>query len=480
MERSNLFEHIHLIEGTEWITYEIHKEKTNLISPDQLKELTRRDPLFFPVQNYETEEHTIRIYYQKPPHYKPISKFTQSHDQELKRKIALNVLQIEKLIGTQFTTIIHPKNIYASDEGDVMFVHRGIRSVFPMEELSASEMVAKIKKIIVYLYTGENLFNKDDQESVTIINRNGYIKTIMEQGNFQSLRSFLQKNPFNQQRKDDKTFNQLQTSPKSQAKQKYIEQQITSKKKSFLSLPMMASLGIGLLIGLVVGIILWNQTKVVPASKDMSSKVIEHKEETEKVQAENEKLEETMKQQKEMITAYEAALNGDSETAIATLERIDDLTEFGEQLLIEEYANLETTESLKKLARLGSKYPEKVVEKLVDLDSSDAEEALLSIQSDDIRVQIEQAWLDESYEDVIELYKENKDDERAKYLAAKSYLEEEKDKKALKLGEELDDKKIQRESLKIRKEKIKDDDDLDKDERKDKIKKIDKKIKKLK
>ncbi|QGS68909.1 hypothetical protein CV093_12265 [Oceanobacillus sp. 143] len=41
------------------------------------------------------------------------------------RQIALQILSVDRLIGTQYTTLIHPDNIYVTADGDVKFVFRG-------------------------------------------------------------------------------------------------------------------------------------------------------------------------------------------------------------------------------------------------------------------------------------------------------------------------------------------------------------------
>src|SRR5699024_12792343 len=94
---------------------------------------------------------------------------------------------------------------------------------------------------------------------------------------------------------------------------------------------------------------------------------------------------------------------------------------------------------------------------------------------------LEQAWLDDDYDEVISVNKVVlKDNTRVQYLAAKSYIEIEKPDEAKKLGESLNNKDVQISALKKEKKLIKDDDDMDKKDKKDKKKKIDKKIKKIK
>src|SRR5699024_11677331 len=86
--------------------------------------------------------------------------------EEKKKQIAKQILQAEKMNGTQNTTSFHPENIYVNQEGAVKFAHRGIRSIIPPEALSGAAFLQEVKRFLIYLYT--NLpFADIDMEAVS-------------------------------------------------------------------------------------------------------------------------------------------------------------------------------------------------------------------------------------------------------------------------------------------------------------------------
>ncbi|MDY0395129.1 type VII secretion protein EssB/YukC [Virgibacillus halophilus] len=141
-------------ENNEFVTYEIALNETNLVEAEQLEELKRPHPLFLPCDSYKMENQQVTIHYKKQPGYTPLVTYLQS-DLPLKQKIAEQILQVEDLIGTQYTVLLSPNNIFVEETGQIKFAHRGIRSVLPPEELPEA-MLQEVKDVIIFLLkTGE-------------------------------------------------------------------------------------------------------------------------------------------------------------------------------------------------------------------------------------------------------------------------------------------------------------------------------------
>ncbi|MFA1819802.1 type VII secretion protein EssB/YukC [Virgibacillus oceani] len=446
MEDSHVLKHGYIKEENESIIYQIQKEQTRLVDKEQLYELKKDDPLFFKFQNCKVDDTYVRVSYEKLQGYKSIQHFLEA-DQEVKRQIAINLLSVEKMIGTQYTTLIHPTNIYADDIGNVMLAHRGIRSVFPTEELTVPQLLSELKKIIIYLFSSYSLSQINSTKKKNILRENSFLEKIHQADSIEHLNRVLHSEPIPEQKQGKEI-----------------------PKKPLLS---------GILIGVLAGMLLLYMFKVVPMSEAADNQMNQEAElshENLELIDEKEELQASLENRDLMIRAYEAAINGDTEEAISTFEGVENLHENAEMILLEQYLNSDTPESLEKAANLGEDYPLRVVEGLTGLNSSDANEAILTIASDIPEVSIEKAWINEEYESVIEVYDDNQENERAKYLAAHSYIELENHEAALDLGQELEDNDIQIASLILQQEEIADDDDLDDDERDDLIEELDEMI----
>ncbi len=76
-----------------------------------------------------------------------------------KQSIGLGILAVKRIEGTQFTTYIHPDNIYSNGKGDVKFVHRGIRSVLPPEAEDGQTFVYQLKCLLIAFFSGESFIS---------------------------------------------------------------------------------------------------------------------------------------------------------------------------------------------------------------------------------------------------------------------------------------------------------------------------------
>lgn len=442
MEESYALKHGYIKEENETVVYEIPKEQTNLIETEQLNELKKNDPLFFTFQTCKVDDKFVRIYYEKLQGYRPIQDCINANS-EVKRQIAINLLSVEKMLGTQYTTIIHPSNIYADSKGNVKLAHRGIRSVFPTEELTVPQLLSELKKIVIYLFSSYS-FSKINNNMTGILKENSFIKDIHDAVSIKRLRRVLEINSTLEPKNGN-----------------------MNPKVSLIS---------GILIGLVTGIVFLYVIQVGPVTNAADKQ----RDQMEALTAKNKEMQTELNDSQSIINAYHAAITGDTQESVSAFESAENLNEDAEKLLLEQYLELNTPESLEKVVKMSKTYPLKVINGLRKLNSKEANQAILNIESDMPEVSSEKAWINEEYKNVIEIYKNNPDNERAKLLAANSYIEQKNHKKAMKLGKELDNKDVQIASLKVQKNKIKNDDDMDDDKKDDKIEKLDKKIDKLK
>lgn len=448
-------------ENYDSVIFEIPKMKTNLVEDEQLEELKRETPLFLVCQEYRIEETMVRIYYKLENGFQTLNNYSDA-SRDLKCKIALNILAVDDLFGTQYTTILHPDNIYVNEMGDVKFAHRGIRSVLPPEEFTPIQLLQDLKKVFLFLFTTSNVTDVSQINLNQQSENQDIIKHVLGATSIKELKKAVVSKPVSIQKKEKqkaKSANQTKAIPK------------VDNKKTLI---------MGILIGVILGMLLLYVGKVLPMNVESTSAVAEYSEEQDKLQSTNEKLKSELDSNKQVSHAYRLAVTGEVEESIATFEKVKTLDEEAKNTLIEQYIALKTVESLTKASKMNENYRIQVVNGLVDLNNKEANDVILSIKSDKSEIVIEQAWVNKDYKKVIEIYKSISNNNRAKLIVAKSYIEQKKPKKALKLGKELKNKDLQLASLKSEKKLTKADDSLDDDERKGIIKNINKAIDKLK
>lgn len=438
------------------VTFEIAKEKTNILADEQLEELKRDSELFLTCRQYNIEESMVQIHYQIDHGFKSLTSYVSSN-REFKCKLARSILTVDNLFGTQYTTLVHPDNIYANNEGNIKFAHRGIRSVLPPEEYTSFQLLQDLKNVFLYLFTtGNTATHAIDQDIV---------QRIQAAASIEQLRKALEPSQVNQQ----------PITNKFEDKEKIASKKLPSLNRSKLKVER-KSLIIGVTVGILLGMLFVYAGKVVPSTKAASATTSELDEQ----QDENKTLQKELEQKEAIIKGYQFVISGETEEAIAALESVQSLDENANKVLAGQYIQLNTLESLSKALDLNKSYEGEVVVKLLALNSEEANQKILSIKSDQPQVKIEQAWLNKDYKQVLEIYKEIADNNRAKSLAAQSYIQINKPKEALKIAKALKNKDLQIKSLQKEKELIKANDALDKDEKKSKTENIDKQIKKLK
>lgn len=408
------------------VVYEIPIAETNLVEAEQLEELKRKDPLFFECQHYMVDQQVIRIFYKKEGNYKKIKEYKQASN-KLKQKAATNMLMVESLIGTQYTTLIHPENIYMNPEGDIKFAHRGIRSVFPKEEMNTSELLKELKRVLLYFYSTYN-FNDMNEKSELKFNE-PIAKSIRHVNSIRDLNQIIH----TARNTPTPTSIKKQTEPA----------QNPNKKMTLLS---------GVLIGLIVGMLVIYVIQVVPLNKEVNSAGAEEEQKSEEniemLTEKNKELQQLLDDNRTIMHAYRSTIVGDTEEAITQFESANQLDESAEHTLMEQYIELDTVKSLTAAADLGEAYHKEVIKALVAKNSDKAKKAILGIESSLAVVQIEKAWINEAYEEVVTLYDDLTDNKRAKLLAARSYIQLDNTEEAIKLAKDLDNTKLHISALK--------------------------------
>lgn len=445
-------------ENDDMVIYEVSRAQTNLIEPEQLDELKRTDHAFFKCQHYIVDETFVRVFYKKESGYTKLKVYKNAND-DLKKKIALQMLNTVEMLGTQYTTLIHPANIYVNQEGNVKYAHRGIRSVLPPQELPLPKLLQEIKKVIIYLYTSYSFSELNKLDINQIASNNAFLKNMYSASSVTDLKEVMSHNTTEPSIATDKPVLEKTKDKKS--------------KKPF------AQIGL-VLAGMIVVAAIMYLFLINPQNNRIDALSQEFNHNKQSYKEEKERLENQVKDQQRLIGAYHAVVQDESERAVSLFESIKRLDESDEAVLFEQYLNLNTVESLMKVLERDDSYAIPVIERLVMLNSDEANEEILSIESTEPRIIIEQAWLDKNFSQVIEVYETIPEDNRAKALAVLSYLEENSPEKAIPLANELGDKDLQIASYEKEIELIKKNKKLDKDDKKKKIEDINKKIKKIK
>lgn len=452
-------------EKNDVIIYEIPRVQTQLIDPEQLDELKRDHNIFLTCQHYIVDEAVVRIFYKRESQYARIKTYKDADD-KVKKAIANNLVDVVNIEGTQYTTFIHPANIYVSKQGNVKYAHRGIRSVLPPKELSLTELLGDIKQVIIYLYTSYS-FNEIASVNMNEVTKNNvFLKGIHQATTVEELKAAI-----NQELVEPP----VQPLGQISAKNEKVKAKSKSKSKSKSPLGYLALL----LASLVIVAGAMYLLLVNPQINKNNALSKEYKGEKKSLIEETTRLETEVSEQQTIIEAYRSVVEGDAEKAVSLFESIEPLNDSDELVLMEHYLLINTVDSLKQAIERNDLYEVPVVESLAAHNTPEANDLINAIESDEPIVLLEQAWNRTDYGEVIKIYEVIPDYDRAKHLAALSYLKEKNFKKALPLAVELENKDLQIASYKLELEAIKANKDLEKDEKKEQTNKINKKIKKL-
>lgn len=495
-----------LTQGTHEVVMEIPLGLTNVQEEEQLSELRKEDSLFLKCSKQELNEGTITLSYELPAGFRPLKARNQETVQK-KQKLAKNILKIKQIQGTQFTTYIHPDNIYCNEEGEVKFVHRGIRALLPPEQDNGKEFIFQMKCLLLSIFTGKSFFELLEKNLTAIPVQNPFIEKLAKAKSFTELNEALSMKVQERKQASEKKINKqmpaasVHVNPaKSSAASVQVKgnnpsaaasihakrnnppaesvnvksnnlpaasihvkgnnppaasihakvdnppaAQMESKmgnKRFTLETPIQkwgAAIGI-LVFGLLVGTIVTYLVQVKPGTSALAAS----KQDKGQLQTQLEQIESEKERQLQILSGYKAILAGNSEEAIKTLEAAENLSAEEKKALAQQYVKLNTPESLSKAANLDSDLHRTIALQLVNLNTDEAKKALLSLKSESPAVQMEQAWLQNEDDRVIQLFNEQlKEDPRAKKIAATSYLRQEKINESFRLAVELKDVPLQ-------------------------------------
>ncbi len=461
-------------EEADQVIYEIPKSQTNVMEAEQLDELNKKDALFFDVQRYTVEDDIVRIYYKKPQDYAALSSLS-STDSSLRRKVAINILEVARLVGTQYTTMIHPDNIYVNQQGDVKFAQRGIRFVLSTDELTNQQVIRDLRSLTASILTGVRYADIKQSNINELAVRYPYVRDIQQAKTVDQLRHAIDQSASVAVTAKPDVSEAVETKPKVE-KPKAEKQEKSWREKMQKYATLKVTVPAGIVLGMVAGMLLLYMIKVVPMAEATTSENDQQQQQQEELEQEKVALEAELAKDDKLLEGYRMAVTGKTEEAITSFESVEQLDEEAQRTLVEQYIDLGTVESLTQASQLDSSYNVQIVDKLKSIEGQESKEAILALESDAPEVTIEQAWVNKDFDSVVAIYQDISDNDRAKYLAGRSYVELKKDKEALEIGKELNNEGIQVNSLNIQKDKINNNDDLDDDEKEERIEKIDEQI----
>lgn len=443
------------------LVYELPTSEINLIDHEQLDELMKPAHLFFNCKKYIVHDRSVQFFYEKEAGFEKIELYR--NNKKLMKTAALNLFEIENLIGTQYTTILHPKNIFIKADGTVKLAHRGIRNVFPNQTLNTAKLVTDMRKLFIYLFSDipfelieENTYNPPLDEPLLIRLRQS--KTLVE------LREALEEHSFEQVTKPT-----VKKKEKVKEPHKKQEQTETKKKKGLEGLLSQLSPLVVILIGFVIGMGLIYLAQVLPlknaTADEFAAAEKEAEDEIAALETEKSALEEQVTLYENRVDAYQFVIQDEMDQAVQQFEALEQLDELEEQYLFDLYLEQGTFESISKGLDLDPQYELRAIRALIALETEEATEFVLNWETNLNEVRIEQAYLDENYQLVVELAPEVEGYNRGQRLAAYSYIEMDQPEEALEIGQALDHNAIQISSLRKEIELLQDDNDLDDDEK---------------
>jgi uncharacterized membrane protein YukC len=449
------------------LVYELPITEVQLADEEQLDELKKSHPLFFTCINFTVKANSILFFYQKEEEYLPLTE-AKLQNRSLLKLVAFELLKLEHLIGTQYTTVLHPANIFVNSSGKLKLAHRGIRNVFPTQGLSRAKLVKEIRELLIYLFSD---FTYDE------------VKQGLEQT---KLHDTMIAQLANSKTLDElkEAVEQIEDTPETAEKKKDEKKQLkTGSTKEKTKKPVhRSSLLTGALAGLLIGLLVMYLFQVVPLTNTYSDEVTaaeqKRTEETSELETEKEEIETNYEETLNLLEAYRAYTHGEPALAVANLESASELEESEIAVLSELYFKEGSLESLLKALELGKDYEVRAIQALANMGTDEGDEAVISFTSENNAVLLEQAFIEEEYETVVELA-EQLDTDRAKRLAARSHLELENPEEALTLGEELESTELQLASLQLEYNLIEENEDEDDEEATERLEEIEEAIEEL-
>ena len=498
MAKQVLLPHGVLYMGDKELVMEIPIKQARIQTPEQLSELKKEDPLFFTCTKQAVTEETAALHYAVEEGYKPLREHAAS-TMQVKQEIAKDLLLIRKIQGTQFTTYIHPENIYANKEGRVKFIHRGIRSVLPPDQEEGKVFVFQIKCLILSIFSGVSYFELLNNGAAQFKFKDKDLVQLQKAKSLKEIEVLLSKDLSGiKQPAPESKIPQAKTAAGMEQKHEKppmkpsvsqappaVQQRPAApypaevrpageKPKTMNPALMFVSAAGFLIFGILAGVLGSYLFQVKPNSTALASNVEEKNAIEERLQGELVKKERTLE-------AYKLAAQKKNDEAVKAFESMDSLSKEDETVLANLYMESDNPEHLVKAASMNPNLELDAVNQLLDLKTQEANESVLAIPSDNQAVLFEQAVVRKDYPQAAELAKsEYPDDKRANTIVAKGLLEEGMAKEALEFAEKAKDTPLQISILEKQLKDVKADKKMSKKEKEKKQKELSKKIDNLK
>jgi len=477
--------------STEHVKVSFNRNETKVVEKEQLAELKKPHSLFLPCESEELTEDHVFLTYRVPEPYFLLKVWEQAPD-PVKQHISLALLEVKNTEGTQFTTYIHPANVFATKTGEVKFAHRGIRSILPPEKEEGKTFVFQMKCLILSFFSG-HLYDDLLKKGVAAFSYE-HSPISMELRKVKSLqqlekvlkRSFQQE--INSENKvshtkgnaPSKTGNKIVSSAPVERNKNSQSKTTHEKGKRVAGLPFLPLLG-AVAIGIIIGVI-GNYLLQEDRNEEMETTAMAENEQLQNGWNQQvSELEETIARNEQLLESYQLMGLGNNEDAIASFEVVEELSETDTEILASLYLALDRPKDILLAYELDNNLARPVATQLVSHNTEEANEAILSLVSDSPAILIEQAWLGNDYDTVLTFaVEELSEDDRAQTLAVNSHLANEDVEEALAFAESIENTTLQIRVIETQITEIENDEDLDDDDRDEAIEELEERIEALK
>ncbi|GGH77563.1 putative membrane protein YukC [Pullulanibacillus pueri] len=437
-------------EEAHWV-YHLPRHQVTVEQLDELNPLKERDALFFHCSDIHMDEKGLSLYYTPEKGYIPLSQISSHHVLE-RLAVAESLLEIYKIVNTNYTTLIDPDNIFFNKAGKAKYFYRGWRTLLPADASNEDELLFLMKCLFISIFSDHEFQELRASQLQLNGNESAFVHEIALARTIDELSILCTKE-----------------------REKEHKRLISRRNKRPSQRPATVFALGGLLVGLLVGIGLMYFLQVLPAQSTATVALKQMDKKGDAVQETEAKL----SQAEALLEGYRLARENESSEAVAAFESLKTLNEQDQKTLVEQYMALGDPESLLKAAKLDPSEQVTIVGKLVAMQTDEAKEAIKDMPSEEPSVQLEQAWLNQDYEQVLALYKEA-GSKRASELAIESDLKLDHYTEAYAMAKGLKDKAIQLKVEEAYLKYTKADDSLSTKEKKAKVKSIEKTIKGLK
>ena len=499
MAKQVLLPHGVLYMGDKELVMEIPIKHARIQTPEQLSELKKADPLFFTCTKQAVKEETAALHYAVEEGYKPLKEHAAS-TMQVKQEIAKDLLLIRKIQGTQFTTYIHPENIYANKEGRVKFIHRGIRSVLPPDQEEGKVFVFQIKCLILSIFSGVSYFELLNNGAAQFKFKDKDLVQLQKAKSLKEIEVLLSKDLSGIKQPsaegethsgkpslgmEQKSVKPAALKPSGSQAPPAVQQrppgplpaegrQAGDNPKSKNPALLLLSAAGFLVFGILAGVLGSYLFQVKPNSTALASNV-------EEKNAIEERLQGELIKKERVLEAYRLAAQKKNDEAVKAFESMDSLSKEDETFLADLYMESDDPAHIVKAASMDPNLELDAVYTLLALKTQEANDAVLDIASDNQAVLFEQAVIRKDYVQAAELAKSvYPQDKRANTLVAKGLLEEGMAKEALEFAEKAKDTPLQISILEKQLKDVKADKKMSKKEKEKKQKELSKKIDNLK